>query len=260
MQQELVAIGQHAPTHGTYDEETQQAVYDFQVQAGITPSGTADDHTLAELQRWYEWSAQSHQPAEPAHEPAHDPNQPAPGTLALVDAQGHVVATGTAHPISRSGGLDPAGWTASHLLETAACVASGPAVCAAIQLGNALGWTVAVGYDADLAGVLGITGGMGLYFGSDGNNGLYSTIGADLGAVVGASVAACFTAVDGPPSTLAGDCLAFEAGGGEVLVGGGSLLFSPSGGFIGVAAEIGIGVGLPVAVFASYTNTRLVQF
>lgn len=247
LQARLVQVGIDAPTHGSYDEETVHAVARFQEMAGLGPNGYADADTLHELDRWV------------AHASSYgDAGVVAPGSAAVVDPQGRVVATGVARSVSRTGSLEPLDWTQARIAEVAACLAGGAFVCSAMSLAQSIGWTVAVGYDSDVAGVLGISSGLGIYFGPNGETGIYSSIGADLGAVVGASAVGCFTAVPGGPENLAGDCVAIEASAGELAVAGAAILFAPSGGFVGVAASVGVGIGFPVNVFVSYSSTHLV--
>jgi hypothetical protein len=246
LQTQLTEAGLNPSVSGTFDEDTQQAVWDFQEMASVTPTGVADDATMTELSRWTSADAGAG-------------GTPAPGTIAVVDENGAVLATGSATTVSRAGDVSDIGWTARQILEAGAGTIS-PWIPAAIDTANALGWTVACGYDSDVASILGATGGIGLYFGPGDVLGLYASIGADLGAIIGVGVAGCWTVVNGGPDKLAGECLAFEMSGGEFLTAGASALFNMDGTFLGIAAEAGVGFGLPLNSYVSYNSTRIMQF
>ena len=135
----------------------------------------------------------------------------------------------------------------------------GPAT-ALVDLANEYGWTVCVGVDADLAAVVGITGGAGLYFGPDDEIGIYGSLGTDFGLVLGASVGLALMVFYGPPSRMGVWLCGIEVSGGELVTAGGAILFDSDGKLFGVAAEIGVGVGLPINVFESRSYTWLKEF
>lgn len=180
---------------------------------------------------------------------------PRAGPVAIV-AGDAVVAYGHAKQLDRNGDL-------SELVDLAKIALRQvfQPVVAAIDLANALGWTAAVGVDVDMAYLGGLSAGAGLYFGPDDEWGAYTSLGEDLGLVIGASATACFTVVNGGPSRLGGQCLAVEvsAGGGWAAIGG-AVLYTPAGDFLGVAAELGIGLGIPINVYTSFSTTHLYGF
>jgi len=184
---------------------------------------------------------------------------PGPGPVAVVAQDGSVVSHGQAIELRRSGDTTPAPTLLEVAVQAAVTGAGampgiGPLVTM-VNIAHQLGCTVAIGLDGELASIVGGDAGGGVYYTPAGHFGLYGTLAADLGAVVGASISEAMTVVRGEASALAGDCLAITGGGGEGVVGSGSLLFSPQGGFLGIAGSIGLGVGLPAAAFAQYQHT-----
>jgi peptidoglycan hydrolase-like protein with peptidoglycan-binding domain len=251
LQDRLYQLGYDLYGSGQYDTYTQEAVRRFQTDYGLEPTGVADDDTLGYVNH-YTASAPTESPVAAAG---------TPGTAQVLDQSGNVLAQATPQQVDRQGDVADLSDTVRDALET--ILKSNPMTAPyayAIELANALGWTVAVGLDEDLAGVIGLTEGIGLYFGPGNTWGIYRSIGGDLGAVIGASGAACWTVVNGGPDKLGGVCWAIEASAGELLVGGGSVLFTLSGEFLGVACELGIGAGIPANAFASLSYTHLQQF
>ncbi len=184
----------------------------------------------------------------------------APGGFAIVDAGGDVRVPNVAvREVTRAGDLDDLGWVARQAINET--LREGfPAFKLGIEYANAYGWTIALGLDGDIAGILGLTSGAGIYFGPDDAMGLFTSIGADLGFIIGGSIEVAMTFVQGGPDRLAGECFAAEAGGGELIVASGSVLWDMHGDFLGWAGEVGVGFGLPISVFASYSTTKLWKF
>jgi len=180
----------------------------------------------------------------------------------VVDQSGNVLVHGTARLVERQGALGALSGPAREALELAleTNVWTAPMVYA-LDLANALGWTVAVGVDGDAATdpAIGLTAGAGLYFAPGNEWGLYGTIGGDVGAIWGVSGTACITVLNGGPDKLAGPVWAIEGAGGEAYGAGVALLFNMDGQFIGISGEVGACAGIPANAYASYTNTWLIR-
>lgn len=189
----------------------------------------------------------------------YDPTpRPRHGEYWLVDAAGTPLQHVQPVAASPSGDIDPFGDTTKLALQAARVTS--PGLFALVDIAHSAGYSVAFGIDADLAILLGISAGGGIYFGTEGDVGLYASLGTDLGIIATASIGITGIAVEGPSSRFAGWSYAVEVSGGEIVSLGGSLLYDNSGQYLGFAAEIGVGVGLPVNVFASASHTWLRQF
>jgi len=173
--------------------------------------------------------------------------------------------------VNRQGRTEPQGWNERMWAEgvlLGGTAFGGAGILATIKLVNALGGTFAIGYSLASTtqfGVLGLKTGAGVYFGPGGEFGIYGTIGADLGAILGASATIVQTAVKGGPNNLAGPAITAEVAGGEIAVVGAAALFSPQPllagrfgvKFLGMAASVGVGVGWPFNVYGSLSDTRI---
>jgi hypothetical protein len=80
----------------------------------------------------------------------------------------------------------------------------GPALLKDALLGNALGNTVAFGVSLGAGAGKGASGGEGVYFGPNGEIGVYVEYGEERGLIFGASASVSETWVFGSPSELAG--------------------------------------------------------
>ena len=183
---------------------------------------------------------------------------PGPGEFWLVDQSGQPVQQVEPREFSLDGDTEELDFLRRQGVRLA-LHALGPAI-ALVDLANERGWTVCVGVDADLAAIAGLTGGAGLYFGPDDEIGVYGSLGTDFGLVLGASVGLALMVFYGPPSRMGGWGRAVEVSGGELVTAGGAILFDSDGKLFGVAAEIGVGVGLPINVFESRSYTWLKEF
>src|SRR5580765_278892 len=174
LQDRLYQLGYDLYGGGDFDAYTQEAVRRFQTDRGLDPTGIADDNTLGYL-------------SQPAAAASGDPSVAEPqaaaasGTDQVVDANGNVLVRGTARMVDREGALGALSGPAREALELAfkTNLWTAPMVYA-LDLANALGWTVAVGVDGDAAAdpAIGLTAGAGLYFAPGNEWGLYGTLGA----------------------------------------------------------------------------------
>jgi hypothetical protein len=180
--------------------------------------------------------------------------------VVVKDAAGNVVYQGHAEAVTLQGALESWGMIERELIEDGLAAISFP-LDELKALANELGATLAGGIQASAAAVLGVEAGAGVYLGPNGETGWYHSLGADLGAVLGASVEAIVAGVKGGPNVFAGQFFSVTASGGELAVGGATALFSvDSGAFVGIAVHGGIGAGFPVNVFATWSNTWLHSF
>ena len=178
-------------------------------------------------------------------------------SVVVKDASGKTMLSGTAVAVSMQGAVEPWGFLERTAIESALAAAGlQPDVLKASAA--TLGGTMAFGLQGSIAHVVGIDAGVGLYIGPDGEMGWYTSLGSDLGVVSGGSVEGVGAAVKGGPDVFAGEFLSVTVVGGEVYVGGTTLLYSPSSrAFVGLAIHVGVGFGLPVDVYATYSNTWL---
>ncbi len=144
---------------------------------------------------------------------------------------------------------------------TGAQVLPGGSVIAVLTLAgaiaNANGCTVALGLGVDAIGIGGVSGGGGIYYGPNGEIGVYGSIGLDVGFAMGLSAEIVYTIIAGAPSVnFKGDCWVVTLSGGEVVVVGGSAIFAYSDGhFVGVSVAGGIGAGAPIALYGQLSHT-----
>jgi hypothetical protein len=190
---------------------------------------------------------------------------PAPGPVAVVGPEGHVVAHGHAAQVHRAGDVHPAP-EALQLAINGGLAGLGlvpgiGTVPQLLQIAHTVGCTVGVGIAGQAAFAVGLEHGHGVYYTPAGEIGAYHSVAADVGAIVGVGGEVVFTAVYGEASALAGPCWAVAIGGGEgVSVGLSALFTTATGHFFGVAYDFEVGEGAPVAAFAQLSDTRIVPW
>ena len=118
-----------------------------------------------------------------------------------------------------------------------------------------LGATVGIGIGGEVGAFMGPFGGVGLYFTPDGDIGGYGSLGAEIGFLYSASATAQFAITAGGLENFAGPWLCFGASGGELLVGGATIITDIHKGFLGIAGQFGVGAGLPIDVYWTVSNT-----
>jgi hypothetical protein len=130
-------------------------------------------------------------------------------------------------------------------------------LAAAGAIANAKGCTVALGLGGDAIGIGGASVGGGIYYGPNGEIGLYGGVGLDAGFALGVSGEIVYTIIAGAPSVnFKGDCWVVTLSGGEVAVVGGSAIFAYSDGhFVGVSVSAGVGAGAPIALYGQLSHT-----
>lgn len=168
------------------------------------------------------------------------------GTALAASLSGPIVPDGTSVELPRVRLLED--WQASLIAamlsasSLAAVVAAGRALTARLDV------TVGVG-PAAVAGIgAGVAGGFGIVFAPDGRMGHYGTIGAVSGWIASASASIEVTVIRGGPDRFAGTAIAKTLSidlseGPSISV---SELNTPDGRFLGVAASVGLSVGVPV--------------
>ena len=213
---------------------------------------------------WWDEAAKQWQPVEHAggehHDAVADAHVASSGgqnSVAVKDGQGNTLLHGHAVPITMQGATDE--WGALKRAAVESVLAAAGIHLEVLQAtAAAVGGTVAFGIQGSIADVVGIDAGAGLYVGPSGEMGWYTSLGSDLGVVIGGSVEGVGAAVKGGPDVFAGEFLSLTVVGGEVYVGGATLLYSPSSrAFVGIALHVGFGFGLPLDVYATYSNTWL---
>jgi hypothetical protein len=122
-------------------------------------------------------------------------------------------------------------------------------------MARATGTTIGIGIAG--GGALGAGGGIGagIYFDPSGNIGFYGSGSLRNGFLAGASATYQLTIVRGGIDVFGGTCYAIGGGGGELLVGGMSVLFNTDLDFIGVSGSIGIGAGIPFEFYVEAQHT-----
>ena len=131
-------------------------------------------------------------------------------------------------------------------IETGISAAAGPLAPLLTTLktaANALGCSVGLG--PQVGAGLGAGGqlGVGIIFGKDGDLGIYGAAEIDIGFITSISGTAVVTIVKGAIDEFGGWTSAFAIAGGEGVVGGAAVLLNDRGDFVGISANVGIGVG-----------------
>ncbi len=177
------------------------------------------------------------------------------GPVVAVNASGEVVAHGHATAVSRAGTTRPPTSPEAMAFEALSDVVG--ELREMHNLCHAINCTVAAGISATAGGGLGVSIGEGVYVTPSGVWGYYDSLAADLGLIIGGDISLAVTVVEGGAEALSGSCYAVVFGGGEGVVGSISFLFSESaGGFLGMAASIGVGLwGTFIAAYAQYGYT-----
>lgn len=122
------------------------------------------------------------------------------------------------------------------------------------------GVTIGVGPNASGFAVAGGSVGAGIVFGADGRIGVYGSVELGAGWAVSLSAVVQMTIVRGSIEEFAGEGVAIVVSGGEGIVGGVAVLFTPAQVFQGVSFQIGIGAGLtPVDVYLSMQQSWAVS-
>jgi hypothetical protein len=120
-----------------------------------------------------------------------------------------------------------------------------PNIAGIRQFARDHGVTVVLGGGADGTAGAGGFGSAGIYFGPNGEVGFTGSGGARAALQIGASMTAQVTIIRGGVDRLEGRFSMAGISGGEVLVGGGAVVFDPNTKeAIGFSVEIGIGGGL----------------
>lgn len=152
-----------------------------------------------------------------------------------------------------------AGTATSLAIDAALAVVAGPLApfiltlkTAASALGCSVGLGPQVGAGLGVGGALGA----GIIFGKDGDYGIYGGGEIDIGFITSISATAVVTIVKGGIDAFNGWNFAFAVNGGEGVVGGAAALFTTSGDFVGVSANVGIGAGFsPVDFYIAIQRT-----
>ena len=128
---------------------------------------------------------------------------------------------------------------------------------AAGVVAHANGCTVALGFGGDAIGIGGASVGVGIYYGPNGEIGLYGGVALDAGFAMGLSAEIIYTIIAGAPNVnFSGDCWAVSVTGGEVAVGGVTAIFAYADGhFVGISVSVGIGAGAPIGVYGQLSHT-----
>jgi peptidoglycan hydrolase-like protein with peptidoglycan-binding domain len=245
LQQWLIQLGYSCETTGTYDIATETAVREYQEARRLTPTGECDETTYG----YISLDQISGQRPGPFPDTAPSP------THVLVDRGGNVVAQGTLRRVDRQG---PDGSELPSPLRQF-IEWNFPNV---FMIPDSLGATIAFGVDADAGsvGIPGVSGSIGVYVGPNREMGWYTSVGVDIGLLLGVSAMLGSTYVVGEASNLGGSCIALEVGGNlpiPFLGMSGAVLFNDHG-FLGIATEVGFSAGLvPVSSFVSLQETTL---
>jgi hypothetical protein len=130
-------------------------------------------------------------------------------------------------------------------------------LAAAGALAHANGCTVALGLGGDAIGIGGASVGGGIYYGPNGEIGVYGGVGLDAGFALGVSGEIVYTIIAGAPNVnFVGDCWVVTLSGGEVVVVGGAAIFAYTDGhFVGVSVSAGVGAGAPIALYGQLSHT-----
>jgi hypothetical protein len=131
-------------------------------------------------------------------------------------------------------------------IETGISAAVGPIAALLTTLktaANALGCSVGLGPQVGAGVGAGGQLGVGIIFGKDGDTGIYGAAEIDIGFITSISGTAVVTIVNGAIDEFSGWTSAFAIAGGEGVVGGAAVLLNDRGDFVGVSANVGIGVG-----------------
>ncbi len=131
-------------------------------------------------------------------------------------------------------------------IETGISAAVGPIATLLTTLktaANALGCSVGLGPQVGAGVGAGGQLGVGIIFGKDGDIGIYGTTEIDIGFITSISGTLAVTIVNGAIDQFSGWTSAFAIAGGEGVVGGAAVLLNDQGDFVGVSANVGIGVG-----------------
>jgi hypothetical protein len=132
------------------------------------------------------------------------------------------------------------------------------AVDALATVANQLGGvTIAVGLDAEIAAVFGLTVGAGVYASSTGEYGLYKSLGVDWGFVFEAAIGAGVTIMNGGPDAFGGPALAVKVSADIGIGASGAILYSPGGDHLCIGACFEVSLGIGAGVYGSVTNTWL---
>ncbi len=266
LQDNLYLLRYEVYATGVYDENTVGAVHAFRVSSWGDPG---DDDCEQYTYDAIELAAQELHAESPAPPDPHGgagqggaDHGAAPGQSKVVHHDGTVVTTGTARQVQRQGDHTPNDDMGA-VYEIVR--ATNPAIAATIdhlqaqllEFAHSIGdVTVAIGVDADIAFLYGITAGGGLYASTTGESGFYKSFGVDIGIVAQLAVGGALTIIRGGPDKFGGPCFAIEIGGDIGVGASGALLFSLSdGSYLGFCAEVTLGIG--GGLYASFSNTWL---
>jgi len=131
----------------------------------------------------------------------------------------------------------------------------GQSIVSARLAAKLLGVTVGLGVGGEAGSFAGVLAGGGLYFTPDGKIGTYGSLGGEMGVLFSASATLQFAMTKGGLENFSGAWLVFNVTGGEVLVGGVSIIADIDMNLLGIGGSIGIGAGLPFDVYGSVSNT-----
>jgi hypothetical protein len=197
--------------------------------------------------------------ASPDATPLTAPAPGAPATPATPAAQGLAVALDDERIPVKAPTVTVAGTAASLAIDAALAVAAGPLAPFILTLKTAAGALgCSVGLGPQVGAGLGAGGalGAGIIFGKDGDYGIYGGGEIDIGFITSISATAVVTIVKGGIDAFNGWNFAFAVNGGEGVVGGAAALFTTSGDFVGVSANVGIGAGFsPVDFYIAIQRT-----
>jgi hypothetical protein len=255
LKQSLAQLGYwHGDEADYFTDDLRHAVLQFQTDKGLTADGFVGPKT---------WEAVLYGAN------ACEPPAQSDGGVQVVASDGNVVGAGTARLVSRQGGIaEVTGWPhdvikALIYAETMPLPGSFSMFSSTLSLlwpiVERFDGTLGFGIGGDLAAALGYDAGLGFYVNAKREFGWYYTIGVDVGAILGVSGGACGTFVAGGPGNFAGDCYALAATAGELVYGGVEAIFNPAKQFVGVAFDVGVGIGAPLAVYGKLTNTTMTE-
>jgi hypothetical protein len=212
-----------------------------------------DEAAMSAMDPWWEvYFAQD--PAAPATGGGSSGGGAPENEFVVRDAGGNVLYQGAAEPMVVQGLVESLGPVERLALEAALETAIAELKAEA----SSLGATLAAGIQAGAAAAIGLDAGAGCYVGPDGELGWYHSLGLDFGFALGAAVEAIGAGVKGGPDNFAGRFRSVTVAGGEFAVGGITALYAmDSGEFMGLAVHAGVGVGFPVAVYMTWSNTWL---
>jgi hypothetical protein len=232
--------GDHAP-------ELRQAIADFQVQRGLSPTGLADGETLSELERAV--SQRQREVAATHAGPAGRPSAASNGAGVPADTATMMLERSVSASAPRTFGVAPREPSPVEQIALQAFLDL-PGIDALRDFAREHGVTIVIGVGTDRSVGARAFGSAGVYFGPNGEVGFTGSAGIGVALQIGASGTAQVTILNGGIECLEGR---FSMGGvsvGQGLVGGAAVVFDGRKQWIGVSVEVGLGFGVaPLEVY-----------